>query len=65
MVAPRRPGGDRAGLREAGAPGFGEEGHPRLRDPGKRWKPDPRVPSLVWPGVDARDKGVREARPRG
>lgn len=46
-------------------PGFDEDGHPRPRDPEKRWKPDPHVPSFVWPGVDAKDKGVTEARPSG
>ncbi|XP_063139248.1 WAP four-disulfide core domain protein 2 isoform X1 [Rattus norvegicus] len=38
-----------------------------IPDPGtpeKRWKPDPHVPSFVCPGVDAKDKGVTEARPR-
>lgn len=38
-----------------------------IPDPGtpeKPWKPDPHVPSFVRPGVDAKDKGVTEARPR-
>lgn len=45
--------------------GLAKNGIPRPRDPEKRWKPEPHVPSLVCSGVDARDKGVTEARPSG
>lgn len=78
MVTPQRPGRDKAGQSSAARGGertvLGGRA-PRTQGPPppgrlKRWKPDPPVPSLVRPGMDAGGggggggKGVTEVLPR-